>query len=171
MIHFTFLISKKVIEISPRYLWWISSNIISFFSENFTVEISTPVEYSTKNWFVGYPKNAKNGHLTAKNTIFQRFRPLYAQYLGFGSKWPIDTLSNLPIINIGRIGQFINNRKLWAFFSLVFAYAVGKLILLPFSRAEWAHSFSKKSVFFQISLKACFSEKFSFPWICKMIVH
>ena len=86
-----------------------------FFSENFTVEISTHVEYSTKNWFVGYPKNAKNGHLTAKNTIFQRFRPLFAQYLGFGLKWPIDTLSNLPIINIGRIGRFIKNRKLAIF--------------------------------------------------------
>ena len=97
-----------------------SRNIISFFSENFTVEISTPVEYSTKNWFLDFSKNAKNGHLTAKNTIFQRFRPLWAQYLGFGSKWPIDTLYNLPIINIGRIGQFIKNRKLaifWQFWS------------------------------------------------------
>ena len=63
-----------------------------FFSENFTVEISTPVEYSTKNWFLDSSKNAKNGHLTAKNTIFQRFQPLLAQYLGFGQKWPIDTL-------------------------------------------------------------------------------
>ena len=69
-----------------------------FFSENFTVEISTPVEYSTKNWFLDFSKNAKNGHLTAKNTIFQRFRPLSAQYLGFGLKWPIDTLSNLRIL-------------------------------------------------------------------------
>ena len=97
-----------------------SRNIISFFSENFTVEISTPVEYSTKNWFLDFSKNAKNGHLTTKNTIFQRFRPLWAQYLGFGSKWPIDTLYNLPIINIGRIGQFIKNRKLaifWQFWS------------------------------------------------------
>ena len=97
-----------------------SRNIISFFSENFTVEISTPVEYSTKNWFLDFSKNAKNGHLTAKNTIFQRFRPLWAQYLGFGSKWPIDTLYNLPIINIGRIGQVIKNRKLaifWQFWS------------------------------------------------------
>ena len=99
-----------------------SRNIISFFSENFTVEISTPVEYSTKNWFLDFSKNAKNGHLTAKNVIFQRFRPLSAQYLGFGLKWPIDTLYNLPIINIGHIGRFIKNRKLAIFeqFLLIF---------------------------------------------------
>ena len=91
-----------------------------FFSENFTVEISTPVEYSTKNWFLDFSKNAKNCHLTAKNTIFQRFRPLLAQYLGFGPKWPIDTLYNLPVINIGRIGRFIKNWKLaifWQFWT------------------------------------------------------
>ena len=100
-----------------------SRNIISFFSENFTVEISTPVEYSTKNWFLGSSKNAKNGHLTAKNRIFQRYRPVSAQYLGFGSKWPIDTFYNLPIIHIGRIGKFIKNRKLaifWQFWSIFY---------------------------------------------------
>ena len=107
MSRFTFLISFEVIRVSPRYLRWISTNIISFFSENFTVEISTPVEYSTKIRFLGYSKSAQKWHLTSKNPIFWRFQVRYAQYLGNFPKWSKDILYNLWIINIGRIGRFI----------------------------------------------------------------
>ena len=67
-----------------------------FFSENLTVEISTPVEHSTKKRFVGYSKNAKNNHLTSKNPIFQRFRPFSAQSHCFTSKTP--PLKKTPFI-------------------------------------------------------------------------
>ena len=88
-----------------------STNIISFFSENFTVEISTPVEYSTKNWFLGLWEKGPKWHLTSKNAIFWRIRGFFVQYLGLSLKNVIDTFPNLPIIKIGQIGRFIQNSK------------------------------------------------------------
>ena len=91
-----------------------------FFFKKFHRRNFDPRRIFYEKLICGLAENAQNGHMTAKNAIFQRFRPLWAQYLGFGSKWPIDTLYNLPIINIGRIGQFIKNRKLaifWQFWS------------------------------------------------------
>ena len=52
-----------------------------FFSQNFTVEISTPVEYSTKNRFLHLWEKAQKWHLTSKNAIFQRMWGLHVQYL------------------------------------------------------------------------------------------
>ena len=131
MLHFTFLISKKVIGISPRYLWWMSRNIISFFSENFTVEISTPVEYSTKNRFLHLWEKAQKWHLTSKNPIFRRIMCRFAQYLENQVKIPKDTLSNLQITYIGQIGRFMQNWKIAIFgsFSLIFytEFQVGKI--------------------------------------------
>ena len=85
--------------------------VVSFFSQNFTVEISTPVEYSTKNWFFRLWKKAQKWHLTSKKTISWRIRRLFVQYLGLVRKNVIDTFPNLPIIKIGQIGWFIQNSK------------------------------------------------------------
>ena len=102
-----------------------STNIISFFSENFTVEISTPVEYSTKNWFLGLWEKGPKWHLTSKNAIFWRIWGFFVQYLGLPLKNVIDTLCNSQIIKIGQIGRFIQNSKfvifpIFALFSLFF---------------------------------------------------
>ena len=98
-----------------------------FFSENFIVEISTPVEYSTKNGCLALWEKASKRHLTSKNRIFWRIRGLFACYLGFVTKNLIDTLSNLQIINIGQIGRLIQN---W------------KFVILPIF-AHFSHFFSK----------------------------
>ena len=92
-----------------------STRVISFFSQNFTVEISTPVEYSTKNRFLHLWEKAQKWHLTSKNAIFQRMWGLHVQYLRLWSKNVIDTFSNLQIINIGRFGRFIQNWKIAIF--------------------------------------------------------
>ena len=92
-----------------------STRVISFFSQNFTVEISTPVEYSTKNRFLHLWEKAQKWHLTSKNAIFQRMWGLHVQYLRLWSKNVIDTFSNLQIINIGRLGRYIQNWKIAIF--------------------------------------------------------
>ena len=109
---FTFWIFHiKDVRVSSRNLLWMSTNIISFFSEIFTVKISTPVEYSTINGFLALWEKASKRHLTSKNAVFWRIRDLFAWYLGFVTKNLIDTLSNLQIINIGQIGRLIQNWK------------------------------------------------------------
>ena len=88
-----------------------STRVISFFSQNFTVEISPPVEYSTKNRFLHLWEKAQKWHLTSKKAIFWRIWWLFVQYLGLVRKNVIDTFPNLPIIKIGQIGWFIQNSK------------------------------------------------------------
>ena len=99
-----------------------STRHISFFSENFTVEISTLVEYSTKNRFLHLWEKAQKWHLTSKNPIFRRIMCRFAQYLENQVKIPKDTLSNSRITYIGQIGRFIQNWKIAIFgsFWLIF---------------------------------------------------
>ena len=93
-----------------------------FFSPNSSVEISTPVEYSTKNRFLHLWEKAQKWHLTSKNPIFRRIMCRFAQYLENQVKIPKDTLSNLQITYIGQIGRFMQNWKIAIFgsFSLIF---------------------------------------------------
>ena len=86
------------------------------------LEYSSFVEISTKNRFFQLWENAIFGRLTTKNAIFWRKMTFSNQYAGFGSKKFIDTLYNFPIINIGHIGRFIQNRKFTIFehFLLIF---------------------------------------------------
>ena len=88
------------------------------------VEISIPVEISTKNPQLKVWKWGQKWHLRSKNAIFWRILGLYVQYLGKGSKWSINTFSNLWIMKIGRVGRFIKNWKLgfFAIFSSFFAH-------------------------------------------------
>ena len=99
-----------------------STRHISFFSENFTVEISTLVEYSTKNRFLHLWEKAQKWHLTSKNQIFRRIMCRFAQYFENQVKIPKDTSSNLQITYVGQIGRFMQNWKIAIFgsFSLIF---------------------------------------------------
>ena len=79
------------------------------------VEISIPVEISTKNPQIKVFKIAKNRYLRPKNPIFRRIHIPYVQYLGKGFKWSKNTFPNLRIMKIGRIGRFIQNWKFMIF--------------------------------------------------------
>ena len=82
------ILDQDIYRVSPQ-------KIQVFGGKKMLLEISIPVEYSTKNWFFHLWEKAEKWHLTSKSAIFQRILTLYTQYLGLVRKLFIDTFSNL----------------------------------------------------------------------------
>ena len=106
-----FAISSKVIVVWLRYLQGRCTRIISFFPQNFTVEISTLVEISGENPQMEFPKSGQNRHVTSKNPFFPRDREIWTQFPGFGRKLYKHNFSRLQNTKIGQIGRNIEKSK------------------------------------------------------------
>ena len=94
-VRFDFLISPKVIRVSPRYLWSIYTNIISFCWHNFHGR-----NFDTRRNFDDKPtierfKNGWNMTLEAKKSDFLATSKVIRLISWKRIKWPIDTFPNL----------------------------------------------------------------------------